>query len=58
LGGQKLVAVITTDDTEGWHWHWQPLLQLHLISKQAPQVSPLLKSGVLSAPVATPYPAM
>ncbi|CAN4118311.1 unnamed protein product [Withania somnifera] len=29
---------------------------VHFISKQAPQLSPLLKSAVLSAALFTPYP--
>jgi hypothetical protein len=52
-----LVAVITTEGLPGWQPP-PPPLELHLIWKQAPQVSPLLKSGVLSAPVSTPYPAL
>ncbi|KAG5582871.1 hypothetical protein H5410_053512 [Solanum commersonii] len=31
---------------------------VHFISKQAPQLSPLLKSTVLSAALFTPYPVL
>ena len=54
LGGQKLVAVTTTEP--GRHAWLPPPAASHRTSKQAPQLSPLLKSAVLSAAVRVPYP--
>lgn len=51
FGGQKLVAVTTTEP--GRH-HLGSFT--HLISKQAPQFQPLLKSSALRAAVLVPYP--
>lgn len=51
LGGQKFVAVTTM--APGKH-HLASLT--HTISKQAPQLKPLLKSAVLNAAVFVPYP--
>lgn len=51
FGGQKLVAV--TKIEPGRH-HFGSLA--HLISKQAPQLSPLLNRAVLRAAVLVPYP--
>lgn len=51
LGGQKLVAVTTIEP--GMHHFWS---LTHFISKQAPQLRPLLNSAVLKAAVFVPYP--
>lgn len=51
FGGQKLVAVMKMDGLPGLH-HLGSFA--HLISKQAPQLRPLLKSAVLKAAVFTP----
>ena len=51
LGGQKLVAVTMMEGLPGLHHLGS---SLHLISKHAPQLRPLLKSAVLSAAVFTP----
>uniref|UniRef100_A0A5K1EGG0 Uncharacterized protein n=1 Tax=Nymphaea colorata TaxID=210225 RepID=A0A5K1EGG0_9MAGN len=53
FGGQKLVAVMKIEGLPGWHHRGS---SAHLISKQAPQLSPSLNSAVLSAAVSTPYP--
>ena len=53
LGGQKLVAVTKMDGLPGLHHLGS---SAHLISKQAPQLNPLLNNAVLSAAVFTPYP--
>ncbi|GER28601.1 son of sevenless homolog 2 [Striga asiatica] len=55
LGGQKLVAVMRMDGLPGRH-HRPAWSASHLSSKHAPQLSPLLKSAVLSAAVFTPLP--
>lgn len=51
FGGQKLVAVMKIEGLPGWH-HRGSLA--HLISKQEPQLSPLLNRAVLNAAVLTP----
>lgn len=53
FGGQKLVAVMKIDGPPEWHQFGS---LAHLISKHAPQLSPLLNRAVLKAAVLTPYP--
>ena len=51
FGGQKFVPVTKIEGFPGLHHLGS---SAHLISKQAPQVRPLLNSAVLSAAVLTP----
>ena len=51
LGGQKLVAVMKIEGLPEWH---HSLSFAHFISKQAPQLKPLLNKAVLNAAVFTP----
>lgn len=53
FGGQKFVAVTRIDGFPGTHHLGS---SVHLISKQAPQLKPLLNRAVLNAAVFTPYP--
>lgn len=55
FGGQKFVAVTKIVGLPALH-HLGAWSAAHFISKQAPQLKPLLNSAVLSAAVFTPYP--